>query len=314
MYYIGVDLGGTKIAVGLVTEDGKIIYKESIPTHNERNSDLIIKDIADLCRHIIDINKCSISDIRSIGVGSPGTVDKNNGIIIYANNIHFINTPIADMIREHIDIQVYIENDANCAALAENVAGASMGYADSVTITLGTGVGGGVIINKKILSGAFHGGGELGHHVIVVDGVECTCGRRGCWEAYASATGLIRQTKEAAMNDPDSIIMSLVQGDINRIEAKTVFDAADQNDNTAKKVVDKYIHYVAEGLTNIVNIFEPEIIVIGGGVCAQGEKIVGPIRAKVKELIYGGEFYTQITSAILGNDAGIIGAAMLSRD
>lgn len=311
MYYLGVDLGGTNIAVGLVNEKGELLHKESIPTIRERNYEEILKDLANLCIKIIKDNNLEVKDIESIGVGSPGTCDSKEGVIVYSNNIAFENTPLRKEIQKYIDLPVFLENDANCAALGESVRGAAYGYKDSITITLGTGIGGGVLINGKILSGAFFGGGELGHHVIVSGGEQCTCGRKGCWEAYASATALIRDTKIAALRYPLSKISEEVNGDFNLISAKTVFDVAEKGDKVATEVIDKYLSYIAEGVANMLNIFQPEIIVIGGGVCAQGEKILLPIEAHVKKLSYGGELKTKMAIAKLGNDAGIIGAAML---
>lgn len=311
MYYLGVDLGGTNIAVGLLNEKSELICKESIPTLRERPYEEIIKDLSNLCLKVIKDNNLEVKDIESIGVGSPGTCDSKQGIVVYSNNIAFENTPLCTEIQKYIDLPVFLENDANCAALGEAVKGAAFGYKNSITITLGTGVGGGVLVDGKILSGAFFGGGELGHHVIVSGGELCTCGRNGCWEAYASATALIRDTKIAAIRYPLSKISDEVNGDFNLISAKTIFDVAEKGDEIAAEVINQYLHYIAEGIVNMINIFQPEIIVIGGGVCAQGEKILLPIEACVKKLSYGGNLKTKLAIAELGNDAGIIGAAML---
>lgn len=311
MIHLGVDLGGTKIAVGITDDTGHILYKDNVPTCRERGYAAIIKDIIDLCKEIINKQQIDIKDIKSIGIGSPGRCDSGNGTIIYANNFDFENTSIKDEIQKHINLPVYVENDGNCAALAENMFGAAKGAKNSITITLGTGVGSGVILNGRIFCGSFFGGCELGHQVIRKDGELCTCGRKGCWEAYASASALIREAKIAAVRNPHSLINSCVKGDLSRIEAKTVFDCADQGDQTAKIVVNEYLLNIAEGIANLINIFEPEVIVIGGGVSAQGEKLLAPVNEIITSLTYGGKSKTRLAIAQLGNDAGIIGAAFL---
>ncbi len=314
LYYIGIDLGGTNIAVGLVDENGWIIKKESIPTMRERSYQEILKDMAILSLKVIKDARLEVGDIKSIGIGSPGTTNKKEGVIVYTNNLPFKNVPIRTEIQKYINLPVILDNDANCAALAESVAGAAKGVEHSVTITLGTGIGGGVVINNRVYSGFNDSAAELGHTVIVCDGELCTCGRKGCWEAYASATALIRQTRVAALENPKSIINRLVNGEHSQITAKTSFDAAKQGDETGLKVVNQYIQYIAEGLVNVINTFAPEVVVIGGGVCKEGEYLLKPLREMVRRDVYFKEEpQTQIKVAKMGNDAGIIGAAMLGR-
>ena len=233
---------------------------------------------------------------------------------MYNNNLNFRNVPIRSEIQKYINLPVFLDNDANCAALAESVQGAAKDAETSVTITLGTGIGGGIIIGGKIYSGFNFAGGELGHTVIVVDGEQCTCGRKGCWEAYASATALIRQTKKAAGDNPESHINKLVEGEVSKIDAKTAFDAAKQGDQVANMVVKQYIKYISEGLINIINIFMPEILVIGGGM-QRGGISLKPLRDQVDQGVYSTEDIprTKIRTAEMGNDAGIIGAAMLTK-
>ncbi len=314
MYYVGIDLGGTNIAAGLVDENGKVLHKDSVPTLREREYPEIIKDMAMLSLKVIKDAGLEVKDVKSIGIGSPGTPNKKEGILIYANNLKFRNVPMRAEMQKYIDLPVIIDNDANCAALAESVSGAARDANHSITITLGTGLGGGIVIDKKIYSGFNYAGGELGHIVIVSGGEPCTCGRKGCWEMYASATGLIEQTRRAAKQNPDSLINKLVDGDLSRIDAKTAFDAAKQGDETGQKVVDQYIVYLAEGITNIINIFTPEVLVIGGGVSKEGEYLLKPLREIVARDVYGKDVpQTSIRVAQLGNDAGIVGAAMLGR-
>jgi glucokinase len=315
MYYIGIDLGGTNIAVGLVDEEGKIIHKDSVPTLNEREYPEIIKDMAMLSLKVIEDSGVSLKEVKSIGIGSPGTPNSEEGILVYANNLKFRNVPMRAEIQKYIDLPVYLDNDANVAALAESVAGACKGARHSVTITLGTGVGTGVVIDGKVYSGFNNAAAEMGHMVIVVDGEQCTCGRKGCWEAYASATALIRQTKKAAVANPDSLINKLVDGDLSKINAKVPFDAARQGDRVGLQIVEEYMKYLAEGLANVINIFQPEIIAIGGGISKEGEYLLAPLRKLVSERIYTveGVPQTRIVAAQLGNDAGIVGAAMLGK-
>lgn len=314
MYYIGIDLGGTNIAAGLVDEIGTIIHKDSVPTMREREYPEIIRDMAMLCKKIVKDAGIDIKDVKSIGIGAPGTPDNKNGILVYANNLKFKNVPMRMEMQKYINLPVLIENDANCAALAESVAGASKDAKNSITVTLGTGIGGGMVIDGKVYSGFNSAAAEVGHMAIISDGELCTCGRKGCWEAYGSAVALIEQSKKAAKKNPDSLLNKLVDGDLDKINAKTSFDAAKQGDETGKKVVDQYIKYVAEGLTNLINIFTPEVLVIGGGISKEGEYLLKPLREHISRDIYAKEVpQTQIRIAKMGNDAGIVGAAMLGK-
>jgi len=315
MYYVGIDLGGTNIAAGLVDEEGHIIHKDSTPTGRHRSFQDIVKDMAMLVLKVIQDAGKDIKDVKSVGIGSPGVSNDEKGILVYANNLdNFVNAPLREEIQKYIDLPVFLDNDANCAALAESVAGAAKGFTNSITITLGTGIGGGVIIDGKIYAGFNYSALELGHTVIEMGGEQCTCGRKGCWEAYASATGLIRQTKRAAQANPDSLINKLVNNDLSKIDAKTAFDAARQGDKTGREVVDKYIYYLAEGIINVINTFAPEVLVIGGGVSKEGEYLLKPLREIVYKYVYFKEEpQTKITTAKMGNDAGIVGAAMLGR-
>lgn len=313
MYYIGIDLGGTSIAYGIVTEDGQIVQFDRSPTRYKEGYEAVLSDMVSVCKKMLKENNIGEKEIISIGIGAPGTIDTGSGTILYANNLEFKNVNVRAYFKNHFDLPVYLDNDANCAALGESVAGAAKGYKNSVTVTLGTGVGSGIIIDGKLYSGAFGGGGELGHHVIVVDGIECNCGRKGCMESYCTANALIRDAKSAIQEAPDSEIWKLCKNNADNINAKTVFDAYNLNDTTAKALVKNYVYYLADGLANAINILQPEVIVIGGGVSLAGESLLEPLRSSVYAKLYGGSELssTKIEGALLGNDAGIIGAAFL---
>ena len=317
MHYLGIDLGGTNIAVGIVDEDCKIVAKVSSSTATE-NAEQVADAMAATARAALEKAGLTLDDVPWIGVGSPGTVNKATGIIEYANNLPFLNTPMQKMLSERLDGKnVYMENDANAAAFGEYMAGALKGAQVAMAITLGTGVGVGVIIDGKIFSGSNFAGAELGHSVIVADGWPCTCGRLGCWEAYASATGLIKRTKQHMEEAPkDSPLWTIAEGDINKVNGRTAFDAMRQGDPVGQKIVDEYVKYLSVGLINMINIFQPNILCVGGGVGNEGENLLVPVRAIVDKEQYGHnpDAKTKICKAQLGNDAGIIGAAMLGKE
>ena len=318
MKHIGVDLGGTNIVVGLMDEDGNIIKSYTRPTMSDRKTEEIFDDIIDMCKILIDEYKLSKSSLKGIGMGIPGEVDAKAGIINYSNNIPMKNFNVLEYMQKlcslcDMDIDFYFANDADCAALGELIAGAGKGHSDLVILTLGTGVGGGIIINHKIYSGFYAGGAELGHQTIVHNGELCTCGNKGCLEAYASATALIRDAKKAALENPHFLLNSLAKNNVDNITAKIVFDAKDQKDEIATNLVENYIEYLSVGVANLINIFKPEILVLSGGISKQGEKLTTPLKEKVITKIFGNNLKTKIEIATLGNDAGLIGAGMLSR-
>jgi glucokinase len=314
-YYVGIDLGGTNIKAGVVTEEGVILNKKSIKTNAKRSMEDIVKDMGRMAVEVIEEANLNKSDIVAIGIGSPGTPDNKTGYLVYSNNLPFNMTPMRKIIREIVDLPVYIDNDANCAAMAESVAGAAKGVADSVTVTLGTGLGCGVIINHRIYSGFNQAGSEFGHTVLVSGGVPCTCGRKGCFESYGSASGLIRMTKDAADAHPESILKDLISDKDGKVNAKIPFDAMRLGDKVASVVVDTYLDYLSDGLANIINAFMPEVLVIGGGVCNEGDPLLIPIREKTMSKPYFGPGVrkTDIRLAKMGNDAGIVGAAMMGK-
>ncbi len=314
MLYIGVDLGGTNIAAGLVDEEGHILHKCSVPTGVERGAEAVIADMAALCQRIIDETGNKASDIKAIGVGVPGICHPSNGVVEFCTNLFWHQVPLREIMNRTLDIPVYIGNDATVAGLAESVAGVSKGVANSVFLTLGTGVGGGIVVDHKVYSGTHGIGSELGHMVIVADGEPCTCGNHGCWERYTSATAMIRMGREAAAKYPDSAILTACGGNLDKLTAKMVMDAAKAGDSAGVEVFKKYVHYLAVGIVSIINILDPEVIAIGGGVSAAGEFLRDAVRAEVDTMIFCKEVpYARIEIAVLGNDAGIIGAAMLGK-
>ena len=311
-YYIGIDLGGTNIKAGVVTENFEIIAKATTKTLCPRPAEEICADMTKVSIEAAEKAGISIDDVEWIGIGTPGIADNINGTIPYSNNLDFHDVPVRKYIRQKINKPVYVANDANAAAYGEFVAGAAKGAKDAVCITLGTGVGAGVIVDGKILTGANLAGAEIGHMVIEVDGPQCTCGRKGCFEVFSSATGLIRMTKEAMAEIPDSIMHKMAEED-GKVSARLAFNAMRAGDSAAKAVVDKYIKYLAAGITNTINIFQPDVLCIGGGVCNEGDPLMVPMRELVKKEVYTRmlDKNTRIEIASLGNDAGIIGAAFL---
>lgn len=313
-YYVGIDIGGTNISTGIVDENYKIVGKGKLKTNIGRTYEEILADVIETVKLAIADAKLEIDDIRWIGIGCPGTCNTETGVVEYSNNLRWLNVPLLSDIEKAFNKKTYIDNDANVAAYGEYLAGAAKGAQNAVVITLGTGVGAGIIINGRIFSGSNFAGGEIGHTVIVVDGYECTCGRKGCFEAYSSATGLIRMTREAAEAHPESKIKQLVEAD-GRISARTAFNAAKMLDDTGIEVVDRYIKHLACGITNTINVFQPDILCIGGGVCNEGDTLLLPLKKLVAENIYSKNSAknTEICICSLGNDAGIIGAAMLGK-
>lgn len=313
MYRIGVDLGGTNIAVGVVDENYKIIGKGKVKTNSPRPAEEIFDDIAKAIGLAVEDAGITMDEVKCIGVGTPGSVNKETGEIEFSNNLKFDHVPAKKMLEERTGKPCVFENDANAAALGEAYAGAGNGVKNLVAVTLGTGVGSGIILGGKVLGGINDAAGEMGHMVIVVDGDQCNCGRKGCWERYASATALISQTKAKMLECPDSKMWEICDGNIDNADGRTAFNAMYAGDEAAKEVVDRYIYYVSVGVTNIVNTFQPDVVCIGGGISNEGENLLAPVRKYVEQERYTkySKRQTKICKAVLGNDAGIIGAALV---
>lgn len=311
MYTVGVDIGGMSVKVGIVDENGVIVKQCREKT--AETPEKVIYNIYLQIKSLLDQLGLTANDLCGVGIGCPGAVTSEKGLVDFLPNLGWNNVPIADILHKYIDLPVKISNDANVAALGEAIYGAAKGYDTSIMFTLGTGVGGGIIINKKLYEGGQSKGAEPGHMTLVLDGEPCTCGRRGCVECYVSATALIRQTKEAMMDDKNSLMWKYVDGDINKVDGRTSFECAKKGDKSAEKVRDNYVKYLSESIMNMLNIFRPDAFIIGGGVSAQGDYLLSRVKAYCEKYSYGykGSPKTDILIATLGNDAGIIGAASL---
>lgn len=316
-YYIGVDVGGSNIACAVVNDNCEIIARSKAKTHGETGKadynevvDVIIRTINLAC----EAAGIKPSEAYSIGIGCPGICNSDLGIVEYTNNLGFHNVPLKTDVEKEFNIPVYLDNDANAAAFGEFVAGAAKGVRNAVVITLGTGVGSGIIIDEKIYRGTNFAAGEIGHTVIVADGLPCSCGRKGCFEAYSSATGLVNMTRKAAAENPGSLINKLIEED-GKVSARTAYKAAKQGDEVGKRLTEEYVKYLAVGIANVINTFQPDILCIGGGVCNEGDLLLNPLKEAVYREIYSRDSKktTRLTICTLGNDAGIIGAAMLHK-
>lgn len=294
---VGIDIGGTNTKIGIVNEKHELTASKTIATQAERLADEVIASIANGALELLEENGIVMDQCVGVGVGVPGTVDRKRGVVCYSNNIGWEDVALAQKLGEYLPVPIEIANDADCAALGERVAGAAKEYDDSVLLTLGTGIGGGIVLDGKIFSGKGLGGSELGHTVVVNGGESCTCGRKGCLEAYASATALIREAKKATGND---------------MTPEEIFDGA-KKDDALQKVVDDYIGHLGDGIVNIVNVFRTQAILLGGGISAQGETLLQPLRKQMEEQAFGGTkgMLPELLIAKLGNQAGMIGAAAL---
>ena len=313
MFRIGIDLGGTNIVAGVVDDASMtLLAKANCKTALPRPAQDIMADMATVARQAVEAAGLTMQQIASVGIGCPGTCNGDTGVVEFSNNLQFEQVPMRAHMQQLLGLPVFLDNDANVAALGEVTAGGARGAASCICITLGTGVGGGIVLDGKIYGGHNFAGAELGHTVIVKDGEQCNCGRKGCWEQYASATALIRQTKAAMQQHPDSLLWSFAATP-EQVSGRTAFDAMRAGDTVARQVVDRYIEYIACGLVDMINIFQPEILCIGGGICKEGETLLAPLRAYIERERYSRYSVRQtlLTTAKLGNDAGVIGAAAL---
>ena len=309
-YYIGIDLGGTFIKGGIVDDEGNIITRDKVPTESEKGASGVVANIVKLSRMLLDKVNMTTDDVVGIGMGVPGMIDSENGLVVYSNNLAWEDFSISREVEASLGLPVKIANDANVAALGEARFGCGKDYKTSVMLTLGTGVGGGIVIDGKLYEGNRSAGAELGHAVIIAGGEQCTCGRRGCLEAYASATALIRDTKRAMEAHPESKMWEI--GSLDAVNGKTPFDYRD-TDAVAREVVDTYIERLGAGIANLANELRPEIMILGGGVCSEGAALTDPLQAILDREIFAGTRgpAVKIVTATLENDAGLLGAAAL---
>jgi len=308
--YLGIDLGGTNIKGGVVNRAGELLREASRPTNAAQGPDAIADGIAALIRELE-----AGETFAGVGLGCPGTVDDENGEVVCAFNLGLIHYALRDAIRERTGYSIRLGNDANIAALAEAAVGAGKGAHSTVVITLGTGVGCGVVLEGRMLTGWTGAASELGHMVIAEGGAPCTCGRRGCFEAYASATALIRMTRETMDAQPESAMHAVAKAN-GAVDGRTAFAAKERGDAAGAEVVRQYVKYLAAGVTNVVNIFFPEVIAFSGGVANQGEALLAPLREEVRRQEFGGRYvrrHTRLVGCELGYQAGIIGAALLAQ-
>ncbi len=313
-YYIGIDLGGMSAKCALLRE-GKLYGISRCKTAKELSVEETARKLAALV--LETVQKCGITmaEVAAVGIGSPGIIDSEKGMVVSWTNYGWQNVPLSKLVESQLNKHVFLMNDANAAALGEYEYGAGKKYNSIVMITIGTGIGSGIVFDGKIFEGNQGAGGELGHEVIKFNGEKCSCGRRGCFERYASASALIRQTQKAMNAHPESALWNLCDGNIKNVNGKTVFDGMRLGDKTAKNVLSRYYQYLAAGITNAVNAFRPEAIILGGGISAEREKITKPLQAIVNREKMDGNKTTpvQIVTATLGNDAGIYGAAEYAR-
>lgn len=311
MIAIGIDIGGMSIKGAAVDSNGRVYEKFSMPFVKGEPGEVTIRKLADIVKEYIAANNLE-DKIVGIGIGSPGTLDVKNGIVNYANNLGWKELPVAKLMQETLPYPVRLTNDANAASLGEAKYGAGKSYETIIMLTLGTGVGGGIIINGKLFEGNEGKGGELGHVVVQVDGEQCSCGRKGCLEAYASATALIRDCKKAMRSNKRSLMWK-ISPDIELVNGKLPFEAAKQGDETAIKVLDNYVKYLGEGILNFCNIFRPNVIVLSGGIANAGPFLFDKLNKYVKDRNYGYQYTPEvkIVPAELGYDSGKIGAAAL---
>ncbi len=310
-YYVGIDLGGTFIKGGIVDNLGNILVEDKVPTECEKGGSMVALNIANLAKSLTEKAGISLANCVGLGMGSPGMIDGKKGVVVFAGNLNLTRFPMAEEVSKLTGLPVKLGNDANAATLGEVKFGAAKAYRDVVMLTLGTGVGGGIVIDGKIFEGNEGAGAEVGHMVVEYGGEQCTCGRKGCLEAYASATAIIRDTKRAMSAHKDSKMWEI--GSLEKVTGKTAFDYKD-TDPYAKEVVDRYIKMLACGIVNFANIFRPQAILLGGGVCAQGAALVNPLQEILNKDIFAagrGGPSVPILVAELGNSAGLLGAAAL---
>jgi glucokinase len=302
---IGIDIGGTSAAVGLVDENYNVLYKTSISTNDCKTENAITEKLIKCVHELINLSGVSLDEVESIGIGSPGSIDIENGVVVRAGNLPFNNTPITKILENEFHKKVYLDNDANCAAWGEFNAGAAKEYNSLVMITLGTGIGGGIIVDGKLLHGVDNRAGEIGHIVIDIHGKRCACGRIGCWETIASTRALTERVKAEVEHVPYSILGNVVTENNGVVDGRTLFTAMKRGCKVAKSIFEDYIELLGVGVLNIIEVLRPDIIIIGGGISKEGDTLIIPLVENI------GETSTIIQASTLNDNAGVIGAALL---
>lgn len=312
MLRLGIDIGGTNIGAGLVDEDLNIIYKIEVPTETNRGYDFvqvkIIKIIEDMIKKANKLHK----KLDSIGIGIPGLADKTGDYVISCTNLNWNNVPLGKNLREIFNFPINIENDATLAGIAESAKGVSKGYKNSVCLTIGTGIGGGIIINNKVYSGSHGIGSEIGHMIVGENFYNCNCGNNGCLETFASSTAILKYTiNEIEKGEVDTLILKKVDS-VEEIDTRLIFQCAKMGDGLSLKAVDRMAKYLSIGIVNIINILDPDIIAIGGGVAKAGDFLLDKINKFIPNyILFKDHGHGKVMISTLGNDAGIIGASML---
>jgi glucokinase len=310
-FSIGVDIGGSKIAAGIVDGNTKLICKKSLPFPHSGDPRASVDVISSLIDALVSENHLDITGARCIGLAVPGSIDYDRGSVIDAYNLGYHDFPLVNLVQQRYPgMNVYVENDANAAALAEYYCGAFRGHASGLLITIGTGIGGGLVTDGKLFIGGMKHGFEFGHATLVFGGEQCTCGHDGCIEAYCSAAALVREGRRAAEAHHESAMYTRANGDISNINAKLVMDCARTGDEQAVEIYHKFTDYLGASVCTAIALFDPEVIAFGGGVSNDGEFLLAPIRAYAEKYAFF-RSHAKIVAAEMHNDAGIVGAAML---
>ena len=316
MYYIGIDVGGTNLVAGLVDADGRIRDKASRPVPRDMTARQFGGYLVELAEQVCDKTGTARDQVEAVGIGLPGAVDNTAGLFVHNPNMPFSdkNVPLREMFQGSWNVPVYLGNDANCAAIGEYWSGAAKGCDPAVVITLGTGIGGGMVSGGRLFTGFANSGMEVGHMPIEPNGRPCGCGQKGCWETYGSASALIRQTREAMQAHPNSALWRLCEQDLDKVSGRTPFQGALEGDGTAQAVLEEYRGWLAQGLICLINVLQPEVICLGGGVSnAEEELLLLPLRELIRDRCFDPEHPPKLVRAALGNDAGVVGAAMLCK-
>lgn len=313
-YIIGIDLGGMSAKGGLFSSSGELLCEEKVKTDATDGFEKTVVLLAELSQKLAAKAGIEYSDVAAIGLGAPGVVDSRRGVVLRWSNFSWQDAPLAERLFALTGKKTYVANDANVAALGESKFGATAQYQSSILLTIGTGIGGGMVFDGKLIEGYQSAGAEFGHITIREGGVPCACGRCGCYEKYASASALILQTRRAMSENLDSLMWDIVEGKMEKVDGRTAFIAANKGDLTAKKVLEQFVGYLSEGIADFVNILRPEAIVLGGGIANEGEALFAPLRKAVNERSYVAMDIVplKIVGAALGNQAGMYGAYCLA--